>query len=279
VFSLARLHVYLPVCFMSTLLGLEVVGGRPHPGMLVGISAANVLALVMAHIFNDVEDATEDVLDPRTRNPIARGELTSRAGRFLAFSAGGLSLLVGALIEWRVFWLLFGILWVTFLYSWRRIRIKKFPFWDVGTHAVVGGLVFLTAAWSTEAGVVWNRPVGLLCGMFALGLAAAILTHQFLEQKQDMAAGVRTTVVVLGSRAAGVLLTAIFILIAGLVLVALYEGIVEWRALVGFLTAAAVVLGVAFLISDEDPVRTAKQTIPWAVNLGAAAAVVIGLLV
>ncbi len=78
--------------------------------------------------------------------------------------------------------------------------MKAMPFWDLFSHAIMGGLMFLSSAWSSC--ILWEGHILLVCLIFSLGIALALLAHQLYDYEDDIAANTRTTVVVLGKRKA-----------------------------------------------------------------------------
>ena len=76
--------------------------------------------------------------------------------------------------------------------------MKTMPFWDLSTHAIMGGLMFLSSAWSY--GIFWDGHVFSVSLIFSSGIALALLAHQLYDYEDDIAAKITTTVVVLGKR-------------------------------------------------------------------------------
>ncbi|MGR3293534.1 MAG: hypothetical protein ACUZ9M_05900 [Candidatus Scalindua sp.] len=70
IFSLARLHVYMPICFLCAMAGLDITGSSQSLISLLTIGLANTFALVATFAFNDAEDAPDDMLARSRRNVI-----------------------------------------------------------------------------------------------------------------------------------------------------------------------------------------------------------------
>ncbi len=62
IFSLDRLHVYMPICFLCAMVGLDITGSSQSLISLLIIGLANTFALVATFAFNDAEDAPDDKL-------------------------------------------------------------------------------------------------------------------------------------------------------------------------------------------------------------------------
>jgi 4-hydroxybenzoate polyprenyltransferase len=107
---------------------------------------ANLCLTAFGYMYNDLEDAVDDYhdLEKRKRNPVASGEITrnqSFAANLVILGAG---LLMLAYVSSFVFFLGVVFSFVGFLYSWRTLRLKSTPLWDVISHVIfLGALQFL----------------------------------------------------------------------------------------------------------------------------------------
>ena len=198
ILMLARLEAYMPVCFFSTTVGLNVAGGSHDLASLLIIGLANMFAMAATCAFNDAEDAPEDMLARSTRNIIALGRASKSTGYIVAVGSGIISLSLAIIAGITVFLIISAFIVIAFLYSWRPVRLKAMPFWDLSTHAIMGGLMFLSSAWSY--GIFWDVHVLSVCLIFSSGIALALLAHQLYDYEDDIAAKITTTVVVLGKR-------------------------------------------------------------------------------
>lgn len=190
----------IPLTLIGGLLAVEPIGA-PVDWRLFIVLAANVLAMCFAFMLNDVEDAPDDALDAakRAHNVISAGLLSRREGLGICAATCALSLLLYALAGgWAL--VLGGItLALCYLYSAHPFRFKARPLTDFLSHALMlSGLLVAAgyATYSSDVGGVW------------LVVAAAVLFSaygQFYNQVEDYAvdksAGLRNTVVLLGTRA------------------------------------------------------------------------------
>jgi 4-hydroxybenzoate polyprenyltransferase len=91
--ALIRLTRYKEYTFFVTITSL--LGAATAEGFfgwkLVGVLAANFLAVAFAFMINDIEDAPEDALDPAKakRNPVSAAELSYTSARLATFSVAG----------------------------------------------------------------------------------------------------------------------------------------------------------------------------------------------
>ncbi|MFQ5963762.1 MAG: UbiA family prenyltransferase [Candidatus Scalinduaceae bacterium] len=272
IFSLARLHVYMPICFFSTIVGLHIAGNSDGLVRLLTIGLANTFALVATFAFNDAEDAPDDILARTTRNVIALGKVSKGTGYFVAAVAGAISLSLSIIAGVTVCLIILAILIAAFLYSWRPFRIKAMPFWDVFIHAIVGGLIFLSSAWSSHEGVLWGNRVLPVSLIFASGTVLALLNHQLYEYEDDLGANIKTTVIVLGKRKTYWIVGFIFFLLSSLIINEYRSGVFPFISIVSFF----VVAGSLILLSMVLPKKAAdasKRMVPWATNAGVASAI------
>lgn len=176
------------------------MAGHPLDWRLLVVIAANSLAVSYAFMINDIEDASDDALDPMraARNPISCGELSPRAGwAFSAlFAAGAVSLfaLCGA-------WVL-GIggstLLLSHAYSWKQVRLKAWPVVDVISHGLMlSGLLILAGhfTYNSVPGWAWLPIVSM-----TLFSVYGQLYNQIWDYEMDKAAGLQNTAILVGIR-------------------------------------------------------------------------------
>jgi len=278
-FSLGRLHVYAPICFFSTVVGLDITDRLWEFAALFTIGLANTLALVATCAFNDVEDAYDDMSARTTRNVIAQGKASRGVGYLVASVATALSIILAIINGVTVCLIILAILVTTFLYSWRCVRLKSIPFLDVLAHAVTGGLIFLSSAWSSGEGVIWGDQVLPICLIFASANVFAVLIHQLYDYEDDLRANIKTTVIVLGKKATYWTVGGIFFLFTCLIMNEFRLGVFSLIAIMSFPIAAGGLILLSLVFSPERPIRISKRIVPWAVNTGAAAAIIMWYLV
>jgi 4-hydroxybenzoate polyprenyltransferase len=274
IFSLARLHVYMPICFLCAMVGLDATGSVQSLISLLTIGLANTFALVATFAFNDAEDAPDDILARSVRNVIALGNASRETGYLIAATAAIISLLLSAIAGPIVILITLVILMTSFLYSWRPFRMKAKPFWDVFTHAIVGGLIFLSPAWSSQKGIIWGNHLIPICLIFSLGTALALLNHELYEYEDDLKANTRTTVVVLGKRKSYWIVGCISLLCASLIINAYLSGIFPMISILSFFIVGGCLMLIPIMLYPRQAVSVSKRMIPWAMNLGAFSAII-----
>ena len=268
---LARLEAYMPVCFLSTMVGLNIAGGSHNLASLFIIGLANMFAMASTCAFNDAEDAPEDKLARSTRNIIALGKASKSTGYIVAVGSGIISLSLAIIAGGTVFLIIATLIVIAFLYSWRPVRLKAMPFWDLSTHAIMGGLMFLSSAWSY--GIFWDGHVLSVCLIFSLGIGLALLAHQLYDYEDDIAAKITTTVVVLGKRTTYWIKGCIYFLIVCLLAKENLSGFFPFKLIMSFCFVASSVILITIILYPKQAFSVSKRVVPWAVNAGAIAAI------
>jgi 4-hydroxybenzoate polyprenyltransferase len=196
---LSRFKEYLAFVVVTTFLGAassteSVLGIR-----LLGVLVANWLAVAFAFMINDVEDAEDDALTPckLKRNPISNKDLSPKSGRLICAATAGLSLLLFAALGETTFILGTVTLLLSFLYSWKPIRLKNIAFLDLLSHgAMLSGLQFLTAYFVF-------KPASLTHWLFSFMFVFFVsiygeLYNEMRDLDGDLQAGLRHTAAVVG---------------------------------------------------------------------------------
>jgi 4-hydroxybenzoate polyprenyltransferase len=210
VLRLTRFQEYICFVIITTLLGAAVARGS-FGWRLIIVLVANWLAVGFAFMINDVEDAPDDALNPAKveRNPVSAGDLSVRSGRAASFIG---AVVAAALYAWLGLWpFVIGVtcLALSYLYSWRRIRLKSIPVADLVSHALMlAGLQFFAAYFTFGHGPAWQW-VFPFTFVVAISLYGQIF-NELRDFEGDLRAGVTHTASVLGRRAAHLLMMALF---------------------------------------------------------------------
>ncbi len=273
-FSLARLHVYAPICFLCAMVGLDVTNNSYNIASLLTIGLANAFALIATFAFNDAEDAPDDIQARYSNNVIALGKISKETGYLVAAVAGSISLLISIFAGVIVVFCTLAILVTTFLYSWRSFRVKSKPFWDAFTHAVVGGLIFLSPAWSSNGGIIWGNHIIPICLIFSLGTVLALLNHELYEYEDDLNANTRTTVVALGKRKSYWIVGALSLIILSLIIYEFRSGTFPLMSILSFFMVGSILILIPVILYSRQTASVSKRMIPWAINVGVLAAII-----
>lgn len=274
ILTLARLEVYMPVCFFSAMVGLNITSSSLNVMSLLLIGLANTFALVATFAFNDAEDAPDDILARSTRNVIALGNVSKSTGYLIAATAGIISLALSIIAGAIVFFITLTILATTFLYSWRSFKLKAKPFWDLFTHAIVGGLILLSPAWSSQEGIVWKNHVIPTCLIFSLGTALAVLNHELYGYEDDLKANTRTTVVELGKKRSYWIAGFFFLIIISLIIYEFRSGTFPLLSILSFFVVGTILILIPMMLYPKQAISLSKRMIPWGINIGVLSALI-----
>lgn len=202
VWRLSRFREFVYFVVVSTLLGAAAANGALGWRLML-VLLANWLVVGFAFMFNDVEDAPDDALDPSkvSRNPVSSGAITATTGRRLSGLVALLSLGTFSLLGIGPF--LVGAVTVAlgYLYSARRIRWKAVPLLDLISHSLMlAGCQFAASylAFSHQIGGRFILP-------FAFLMAASVygqLFNQLRDFTSDTRAGIKNTAARMGRDAA-----------------------------------------------------------------------------
>ena len=281
ILSLARIHAYMPMCFFSTAVGLDVAGAdnTNRLMLLFIIGLANTFALAATFIFNNVEDVADDLLALTPKNEIALGNVSKRTGYFLAALACAISISLSIIAGVTVCILILAVVVISFLYSWKPVRLKTKPFWDIFSNAVVGGLMFLSASWS--AGILFRNHVLPIYMIFFLGTGASLIVHQLSDYENDLEANkkgnanIKTTVIVLGKMKSYWILGTIFFLMGCLLTIECWSGFFSLTLVLSFCITTVGLILVIIIVISRQRAKTVGSIIPWAINVSAGVAIIV----
>ncbi len=171
------------------------------------VFAANLCLTAYGYMYNDLEDAVDDYhdLEKRRRNPVASGEI-SRNQSYLA----NLALLV-----------------VGFLYSWRPLRLKSTPVWDVVSHVLFLGVQQLLITYVAFRPLDW-LVVPFLMIIVPFSLMNEIM-HELLDFEVDRETEVSNTVQRFGGFDVKKLLVILSLLVVGGAAIIVYSLSAQYR--------------------------------------------------
>lgn len=152
--------------------------------------------------------------------------------------------------------------------------MKAKPFWDTFTHAIVGGLIFLSPAWSTQKGIIWDNHVIPICLIFSLSMVLALLNHELYEYEDDLKANTRTTVVALGKRKSCWIAGCIFFLLVSLIIDEYLSGTFPIISIFSFVIVGSCLILIPIMLYPGQAISVSKRMIPWAMNIGVLSAII-----
>jgi 4-hydroxybenzoate polyprenyltransferase len=199
---LLRYKEYFFFVIVTTLLGATASYGF-FGWKLVGVLVANWLAVGFSFMVNDVEDASDDALNPAkvNRNPVSAGRLSPKTAWIASWVVGVISAVIYFLLGWLPFIPGMICLMLGLLYSWRKVRFKNLAFIDMISHCMMlAGLQFLAGFfafdWAHTAFARWFFPFLFVVCISLYGE----LFNEIRDLKGDLEAGLRHTAAVLGAK-------------------------------------------------------------------------------
>ena len=198
---LTRFKEYLAFVIVTTLLGATAASNGSFGWKLIGVLVANWLAVAFAFMINDVEDAEDDALTPHKcqRNPVAARDLSPFTARLLSFSVAAGSSLFYSTLGKTTFFLGMITLLISFLYSWKPVRLKNIAFVDFFVHGfMLSGLQFLTAYFAFDSApfMHWIFPFLFIFCISCYGE----MFNEMRDLEGDLEAGLKHTAAVLGPK-------------------------------------------------------------------------------
>jgi 4-hydroxybenzoate polyprenyltransferase len=198
IIRLSRYKEFTSFVIVTTLLG-TLSGKGVFGWQLAIVLVANWLAVAFAFMINDIEDAADDAMNPAkvNRNPISAGLLKNRTAWLVTGAVGLASIIFYAQLGFYPFITGFASLSISFLYSWRQIRLKAVPVLDVISHGLMlAGLQFLAAYFCFDPGELsrWLYPFLFIVAISMYG----VLFNQLRDLEWDRKAGLMHTAAILG---------------------------------------------------------------------------------
>jgi 4-hydroxybenzoate polyprenyltransferase len=247
------------VMFALRYLTAAALAGGVGRTTLVHVLAGAVvweLAVLSTYIVNGTMDVAEDRIN-RSRRPIASGRLTRASARRVA-AASAVSAAVGGLALGGTFCcLVLAFLGVGYLYSAPPLCAKRNAVGCALTGVLLALLTYGAAYAAAGAGSV-SRTGMIFCGATALwtGIVGSV-TKDIPDAAGDMAAGRRTTAVMLGETGARILACGAAVTIGAAFTVAAV------LAAPVLLASAAAMLGGALLVGVVTcPARPGASAMP-----------------
>ncbi|HEX3054155.1 MAG TPA: prenyltransferase [Aggregatilineaceae bacterium] len=201
ILKLSRWKEHILFTVPVTLLGVNMAADQHAVTLdwhILTVVAANILAVTCAFMINDIEDAPDDAGDPAraARNPVTMNEISRREGWVATHVIALLSLALYAWVSTGAFVIGALTIVLSYLYSWRAVRLKARPLVDVLSHVLMlAGLLFLAGyyAYDDQPGNVWLVALGV-----ALVSVYGQLYNQVRDYDMDRAAGLHNTASILG---------------------------------------------------------------------------------
>jgi len=279
--KLTRFDEYIYFVIITTLLGVAAAKGTFDWRFFV-LLPANWLAVGFAFMINDVEDAPDDALSNKkiNRNPVAAGLITPRTAKISTFLVALISAILFAFLGLWPF--IFGLvsLILGFLYSYRGVRLKTMALFDILSHCLMlAGLQFLTGYFSFENTLnqYWFWPFTFVMAISVYGE----LFNEIRDIENDRAAQLRHTAIILGDRAAHILMVIVLVIgaFSGVVSLTMINLIPGWVLLLMAVLSALFVLPPLFRIKQGDTSIAIQGSFQKPLERAAASALILQYLI
>ena len=198
IIRLSRYNEFTSFVIVTSLLG-ALSGSGTFGWQLAMVVIANWLVVAFAFMINDIEDSADDALNPSKvkRNPISAGLISKRIAWLVTGGVGIASIVLYAELGFYPFVTGIASLAISFLYSWRQIRLKTVPVLDMVSHGLMlAGLQFLAAYFCFNPSELsrWLYPFLLIVAISMYG----VLFNQLRDLEWDRKAGLMHTAAILG---------------------------------------------------------------------------------
>lgn len=240
------LNFTLPVTLLGYAMGIRLSGTKVSLPNLLLITAANVTAIAFAFIINELEDAEDD-----------GKKIDVRLATWLSVFTFAVSLLLYSLLGKETFVIGLSVLILSFLYSWKKVRLKAYPVVDVVSHCLMlGGLLFLSSFY--VQGKVLG-PAVLLFSAITLTSAYGQFYNQVRDFEADKRARLRNTSILIGKKYASILMYSCIGGMIILVLYSFYTGLLP----IWFIPSGAIILFLTLLLYKANiKERDRKSGVP-----------------
>jgi 4-hydroxybenzoate polyprenyltransferase len=277
---LSRIQEYVCFVMVTTLLGAIASKGS-FGWQLGGVLVANWLAVAFAFMFNDLEDAPEDALNPKKfyRNPVSCRDLSPRSARIASVSVALLAAFTFALLGLWPFILGTLCLLLGFGYSWRPVRLKTLPFLDLASHGLMlAGLQFLTAYFTFQPSSLsrWLPPFLFIVAISLYGE----LFNELRDLEEDRKAGLTHTATWLGEQVTYGLMMTIFAvgIFSALYTVVVVQLIPGWVLLLMVAMTAVLILRPLLELHQRRTHLELQQSFQKPLEIAAASALMINFI-
>ena len=154
------------------------------------VFAANLCLTAYGYMYNDLEDAVDDYhdLEKRKRNPVASGEITRNQSYIVNLALLGGGLLMLTYVSPFAFFLGVVFAFVGFFYSWRPLRLKSTPIWDVISHVLFLGVQQFLITY------VAFRPLDLFVTPFLMIIIPFSLMNEIMHELIDFEVDKKTEI-------------------------------------------------------------------------------------
>lgn len=198
-------------------------------GTLAYIFTANIAAVGFTFMINDIEDAEDDAQNPdkSTRNPVSARRLSQRLAYISTICAALVSYLLFSRLNLISFLMGSATILTGILYSWRVVRLKSIPLFDLCSHSLMlAGFQFLAAYFMFVPEFSWDKSWILPLLLVVLISMYGELFNELRDLSYDKKAGVHHSAAVLGMVKTRMLMNTLLVMSCILVLTMFVFGVI-----------------------------------------------------
>jgi 4-hydroxybenzoate polyprenyltransferase len=228
IFALTRFNEYVIFVIVTTLMG-AMIQESPIDWRLLLVLVANWLAVGFAFMYNDIEDANDDACDPAkaNRNPVSAGRISLLRAYLITFCVALAAGLIYFFLGLIPFFLGMACLVLGILYSWKRIRLKRFPVLDLISHVLMLAGLQLLCAYTIFSSITATRWIAPFIVVIAVSMYGELF-NEVRDLEGDRKAGLKHTAALVGERTAHIMMFVVLV-IAGLALMyTILIGMIPW---------------------------------------------------
>jgi len=279
IINLTRLNVYGALSIVIATIAAGIINIDLDYDFFFAVIILDCIYLG-AFVFNDIEDRFEDEKDDqkRKRNPFTNQDFRPQIGYILIIISWISALFLSAKTNMVATFLIIIVLMLLFLYSWRKVRLKRVPILDNIIHILVSGGVFFVAYFiisNQESPVTIKREAFICAFTLGIGSTISLFVHQLYEFDLDQSTGITTTTVVIKKTESRLILSCLIILEIILLIKLIINRVLTILSLATFILISSSILLPTFFSQDKR--ELSKKIFPWAINLGALVAILVYL--
>lgn len=202
---------YIPMALTTALLGF-VVANQKLPGNEFAIILASLFLVVAGfNAFNAISDAEIDRINKPNR-PVPSQRITLKQALWFSLVCYGLSLILAIFINWFLFLTILTAIFITALYSWPDINLKRRFLIGSLTVTVFYAILCPIAGWSLNP--TQPFPLAVIGFLFLLGSGLSI-SKDFMDVPGDSYNNAQTIPVKIGRNKSILIITLLLLLAFG----------------------------------------------------------------
>ncbi len=196
VIRLSRFEDYYHTVILATVAGMLLSG--TYTLHVVPLILANMFYMAFSFAFNNSQDYKEDRKDKKKSNVVSRGRIKYSDAVIVSFIFLLLSVSFIVMTKIELIFIYAPAILLSFLYSWRKVRLKTKPMIDVFIHGFAFGGIFVLSGYLLSGSLDEISTAFFLAAFFAS--ASVEILNEIRDFNGDKSQSFRTTAIVLGKK-------------------------------------------------------------------------------